>query len=467
MDLTSIFWAALGVVLALRLKVIWRTCISNLRNIPGPFSARFSRLWYFNRVYQGKFHFENIELHNKYGPVVRLAPNLYSISEPDKTVYGIKSAFTKSDWYDCWKHPDPKMFNLFADRDVKRHAETRRKFQSMYSLSTLKSYEPYVDECAEILKERLNEAASGVQTGSWGGVLDIGHWMQCYAFDVIGNITYSERFGVLDTGKDTHGIFRALDQTLLYGAMAGVYAWLHPVIYHLAQYIPGSGASARGFLIGLVRSRMEERRSHRAEKRAASVSLERDDAKPQDFLDKISDAHERDPTNVTPYHVFMMGFGNVVAGSDTTGISLSSILFHLTKWPRTMKALRAEIQAYQTSTGKRALAFEDCQQLVYLQAVIKEGLRMHPATGLPMWRTVPKGGAEIQGVFFPGGAVVGLNCWTAHYNEEVFGNAREFRSERWLGKTPHGPERMKLMESYFIPVSNVIYPACVAPLLTI
>lgn len=260
---------------------------------------------------------------------------------------------------------------------------------------------------------------------------------------------------VLDTGKDTHGIFRALDQTLLYGTMVGVYSWLHPVIYNLAQYIPGSGASARAFLMSLVRSRMEERRTHRAEKRAASVSLERDDAKPQDFLDKISDAHERDPTNVTPYHVFMMGFGNVVAGSDTTGISLSSILFHLTKWPRTMKALRAEIQAYQTATGKRTLAFEDCQQLVYLQAVIKESLRMHPATGLPMWRTVPRGGAEIQGVFFPEGAVVGLNCWTAHYNEEVFGNAREFRPERWLDKTPHGPERRKLMESYFVAVSQL------------
>lgn len=37
----------------------------------------------------------------------------------------------------------------------------------------------------------------------------------------------------------------------------------------------------------------------------------------------------------------------------------------------------------------------------YLQACIKEGLRMHPATGLPMGRVVPKGGATIANVYFP------------------------------------------------------------------
>ena len=39
----------------------------------------------------------------------------------------------------------------------------------------------------------------------------------------------------------------------------------------------------------------------------------------------------------------------------------------------------------------------------YLQACIKEGLRMHPATGLPLARVVPAGGATIAGTFFPEG----------------------------------------------------------------
>lgn len=46
----------------------------------------------------------------------------------------------------------------------------------------------------------------------------------------------------------------------------------------------------------------------------------------------------------------------------------------------------------------------------YLQAVIKEALRMHPATGLPLERVVPAGGATISGYFFPEGVSGPRDC---------------------------------------------------------
>lgn len=94
---------------------------SPLKDIPGPFWTRFTSLWYFSRVRQGQFEHENIKLHQQYGPIVRIAPNQYSISDISaiKTVYGTGSQFAKSAWYDGWKHP--QLWNLFADRDIKRH----------------------------------------------------------------------------------------------------------------------------------------------------------------------------------------------------------------------------------------------------------------------------------------------------------------------------------------------------------
>ncbi|CZS88735.1 uncharacterized protein RAG0_00377 [Rhynchosporium agropyri] len=72
-------------------------------------------------------------------------------------------------------------------------------------------------------------------------------------------------------------------------------------------------------------------------------------------------------------------------------------------------------------------------KLPYLQAVIKEALRVHPATGLPMQRVVSPEGTAIAGQFIPGGASVGINAWVAHRNHSVFGNdAEEWRPERWL-----------------------------------
>ena len=68
-----------------------------LCSIPGPFLARFSRLWYFLEIYKGGFEEMNIELHRKYGPIVRVAPHEYSIDDVDaaRTIYGHGNAFIK------------------------------------------------------------------------------------------------------------------------------------------------------------------------------------------------------------------------------------------------------------------------------------------------------------------------------------------------------------------------------------
>jgi cytochrome P450 len=47
--------------------------------------------------------------------------------------------------------------------------------------------------------------------------------------------------------------------------------------------------------------------------------------------------------------------------------------------------------------------FNETLKLPYLQACIKEGLRIHPATGLPLPRLVPQGGATIAGQHLPEG----------------------------------------------------------------
>jgi cytochrome P450 len=74
---------------------------------------------------------------------------------------------------------------------------------------------------------------------------------------------------------------------------------------------------------------------------------------------------------------------------------------------------------------------------------------MHPATGLPLARVVPKEGALIAGRHFPAGTVVGVNAWVAHRNTEMFGpDADVFRPERWL----ESPESVSAMERNFLAV---------------
>jgi cytochrome P450 len=67
-----------------------------------------------------------------------------------------------------------------------------------------------------------------------------------------------------------------------------------------------------------------------------------------------------------------------------------------------LRQLRQELdQAVEERGSKDMISFQEAQKLPYLQAVIKEGLRLHSATGLPLVRVVPKGGAMIAGRYFP------------------------------------------------------------------
>jgi len=130
-----------------------------------------------------------------------------------------------------------------------------------------------------------------------------------------------------------------------------------------------------------------------------------------------------------------MCLSNIIAGSDTTAITLSSILYNLLKSPKTLQRLRAELEEFERKgqCGNPNVSFKEAQSIPYLQAVIKEGLRVHPATGLPLWRVVPPEGAEICGHHFKGGDVVGANSWVLHYNEDVWGpDAAVFRQKGGL-----------------------------------
>lgn len=430
------------------LTLVYRIARSPLRSTPGPIGTRFTNLWYFNRVRKAHFEQDNIQLHRQYGPVVRVGPNHYSISDPAvvKTVYGTGTKFTKAAWYEGWKHPSPENWTLFPDRNVKRHGDTRKRFSSLYSMSSLVHYEAFVDDCADVLSQRLLEHAMQRKR------LNMGHWFQCYAFDVISSITFGGRFGFLDNGDDIENAIDALGRLMVYSTLVGIYPQWHSRLYGLLSRFAWSGAGGRAYIMQYTKGKIAR---HNAEKADPEAYPAQTMPKTQDFLEKMVLARDKDPEKVTDYHLFMMCQSNVIAGSDTTAISLSSILYHLLREPTALQRLRDEIDAF-TAQGRCSdkVTFKESQEMPYFQAVLKEALRIHSATGLPLWREVPSDGAEISGRFFPGGTVVGINTWVAHYNDDIFPDAKTFRPERWIDEDP---ARLKLMNDMHMPVSTFLY----------
>lgn len=218
-------WTTAAGVTALTLLALYVPTILSFRfDIPGPLLARFTNLWYWWQLKKGNFHDTSIDLHRKKGElflyptaidhflcsatfnlviaagsIIKIAPNYYSVSDVDalKTIYGHGSKFSKAEWYKAWGLRETQT-NLFSEQSHTIHAATRRKVASMYSMSSLVSYEPFVDNCNTLFRGKLKE------TAAHGQYINLAHWLQYYAFDVIGEITVSVSCGCLSISLDNN-----------------------------------------------------------------------------------------------------------------------------------------------------------------------------------------------------------------------------------------------------------------------
>ncbi|KAK3687124.1 hypothetical protein LTR37_019117 [Vermiconidia calcicola] len=355
-----------------------------------------------------------IALHEKHGPLVRTGPSEVSVSELSaiKTIYGAGTKFRKSDWYSVWQ--GHRRFDLFAERNEKLHAEQRRLVSRAYSMDALKDLEPYVDNAVNVFLDSMNQRQ--------GEVIDMGNWVQLFAFDVIGEVSFSKRFGFMDAAGDDgsfNQIEGALKSASWLGQIPAVY-WIHD---RLMPYI--------GNHLGIT-ARHGTLRQFAA--REVNARKDRNTTSNQDILSKLFATQKEKPTEMDENAVTSMATSNIFAGSDTTALSTRAIIYYLLKNPGAKNKLINEIDVLKRQ-GKLSdpVKLSEADGMFYLQAVMYEALRLHPAVGMSLPRVVPEGGCEIAGKYIPAGSVVGANPWVIHRDKEVFGeDVDSFRPERWL-----------------------------------
>lgn len=119
------------------------------------------------------------------------------------------------------------------------------------------------------------------------------------------------------------------------------------------------------------------------------------------------------------------------AATDTVGNTLMVGTYHMLKSPYVMTNLKVEL-AKAIPDPLKSPDLRVLEKLPYLNACIKEALRMSSGviSGLP--RVVRSGGAIIDGEEIPGGTIVSIGSTFVHYNSQIFISPHEFRPERWL-----------------------------------
>lgn len=138
---------------------------------------------------------------------------------------------------------------------------------------------------------------------------------------------------------------------------------------------------------------------------------------------------------LTQAQVSAESLGQIVAGSDTSASTIRAVMLHVLSNPPVYQKLRVEIDAAVPKMGldRRMIKDAEARELPYLQAVIREGLRIMPPASAAMFKEVPPEGDTIDGKFIPGGTQIGSNVMAIHRSREIYGpDADAFRPERWL-----------------------------------
>lgn len=164
----------------------------------------------------------------------------------------------------------------------------------------------------------------------------------------------------------------------------------------------------------------------------------------KDLLSRFMAAKKKHPDIVDDSQVISYMMTSVLAGSDTTAISLRSIIYYVLKDKKIHTKLLTEID--KLKEGFEPVSWQQSQaDRPYLDAVIKETFRIHPAVGLGLERIVPGAGLTLpDGTFLCKGTIVGINAWAIHRDQSIFGpNVDSFDPARWLRAPQESEEGYK------------------------
>ncbi|TKY64124.1 Cytochrome P450 78A3 [Spatholobus suberectus] len=122
----------------------------------------------------------------------------------------------------------------------------------------------------------------------------------------------------------------------------------------------------------------------------------------------------------------------IFRGTDTVAVLIEWILARMVLHPEVQRTVQEELDSVVGAGGSRALTEEDVAATVYLPAVVKEVLRLHPPGPLLSWARLAITDTTIDGYHVPAGTTAMVNMWAIARDPEVWGDPLEFTPERFV-----------------------------------
>ncbi|KAL7908177.1 cytochrome P450 [Trichoderma velutinum] len=387
---------------------VYRLFFHRLRRFPGPFAAKLTKFYGPYSARGGKSHIKFVELFEKYGDIVRIAPNELIVLSTDaqQKVHGSGTRCRKENT--AYESVDYKGFqNLEGMVDREEHRRRRQIWDKAFSTKALESYETYA---REVVYEWLGKLAS-----LQGQRVNTSLYSLLIPFENMGRMGFSINFGSIQKGKEDP-MLHYLEETLGMIAKLGTMWWPIPLFMAL-------GGSSDHIEFEKLTCRMVDQRE------------EQPDDENDDIMKYMLQDHHAKTPKAFRHHDMIYSDAQVimVAGTDTLGAALSFAFYHLARDPTIRQKLLAELEPLygRTLTGEFTNFDLSEAEAPYLNAIINETMRLDNPTCSNGARITPPEGLEIDGVFIPGEVLVYTPTHATQRSAKYFKDPDSFIPERW------------------------------------
>ncbi|PCH35719.1 cytochrome P450 [Wolfiporia cocos MD-104 SS10] len=334
-----------------------------------------------------------------------------------------------------------------------QHSRMRKIMEPAFSTAQLRSFTALFRDSARKLSKKWREQLDAALNSDADKIINVGSWFSRATLDVIGEAALEYDCGALDDGESE--LVRVYKNMLRDSAMYPSRIML--VFRSTWQYLPD-------FLLRLIISYLPTKKYRRLHRSLCTINalsrrlineklqalMDSNDHRRKDIMSLLVKANnsENPKTRLEDEEMIAQVATFLLAGHETSAKALTWLLWELAKNPIYQHRLREEITAVRTdicARGDSDFTDADLNSMLYLNATIKEGLRLHPPVYrlvrvaqsddvIPLSRPVmTSSGRSISEIHVQKGQNVGVSVWGYQRLPEIWGDdANQFNPDRFL-----------------------------------
>ncbi|KAF2815342.1 putative flavonoid 3-hydroxylase [Mytilinidion resinicola] len=411
--------------------VIYRLYFHPLARFPGPKLAAATKWYefYFDvlKGAGGQFMFETDRMHEQYGPIVRVNPDELHIKDPEfyDTLYRAGSAVRD-------KYPPSCLFagtplGVFGTVKHEPHRARKAPLAAYFSKRVYRTAEPIFQSQIEDFSDRLRNRQIS------GKVTDVRVDFLSTATEIVSRYAFGHPIGLHDSPHE------AVDWLLTVKAIAAVSPffkqfpyvaeWLLPCPEWLVKVLyPVFAPSIR------LHGKMQREAVEACKKVASDEKVTIWDGTPETRPQTVFEAILQ--TNLplaekTPGRLDHDAFTAIFGGSDPAARTMTNCTFWLLTNPSVLQRLQQELDTATPDPSKR-LRVQQVEELPYLNAVVKESLRLQAISTSRLEVVCPSEVLRYKDWVIHPGTAVGMSLRHTLHDPSIYPDPHAFKPERWL-----------------------------------